>query len=107
MSEVDKGILIGFHHSEIDESSGVPVSFHIVDGVHLSFSSDYYVVTLASYYNQAAYEHGRRSLLMRDFRLDVRPDRGVDLIDWALRALQAQPMFEQAELVYRNQDAGV
>ena len=104
-SEVKK-IAVGIACDIIDDNTGATASFHTVSGVYLDFANKYYTVTLDSYFNQKAYESGKRSMGSSQIQTDSPPPRGQDVIDWALQAIVAPSEtpddFTGAELVYRE-----
>lgn len=100
-------LVLGIEKEVDDETLAAPTSFHVASKFYLDYKGKgYYTVTIDSYFNQRAYQRGRAAIATVEYRIHETPQRGVDLITWALTSLvNAEPgsnPFTGGELILQD-----
>ncbi|UOP05356.1 hypothetical protein [Conchiformibius kuhniae] len=113
--------IIGLKKDIVDEQTGAPAGYHVINDLHIGYGSAYATATLASYYSQKLHEAGKQPMGSTTVTLYGTPPRGTDVQDWAYRSIAAetapdaldpygnpvQPhQFSGADLVFAPADAG-
>lgn len=105
MAKSKQQIVLGIKHEVLDEETDVSTEFHVVRHVSLDLANNYHVVSLDSYARQSTYERGGRSVGSIQFNLSGVVPRGVDVLDWAYKAIVA-PVVDNAVDAYGQPQTG-
>ena len=94
--------IIGLQTEIVDESTGVPASYHVISRLEINISGAYATATLVSYYKKKLHDAGKQPLgSATALPLHGTPPRGEDALDWAYRSIIA-PVAPDATDPYGN-----
>lgn len=78
---------IGLEKEIINETTGSPATFHLVDSIYLTRSGDAAQVNIISYFNREAYDSGKYPIGSFSTAVVGEPRRGTDVYDWVYQSL--------------------